>query len=70
MICELTTAREYQDSFNAGLLFLGFEDGILQWMGTDRQHQQAKINSLKDTTNEDIEEKTWGYQLDDIINSR
>jgi hypothetical protein len=35
--CPLLKANDYQRGFNAGLLFTGFRNGQIFWMGDDKQ---------------------------------
>ena len=48
---KITTAKVLQDNFKAGLQICGEEDGELQWIGTDKQWENAteeeKSNELK-----------------------
>ena len=37
MVCPILTAKQYQKGFNAGLIFVGFEDNKIQWLGGDKE---------------------------------
>jgi hypothetical protein len=45
MKCELKQAKEYQKGFKAGLIFVGFEDGEIQWLGNDKDFNNYDENS-------------------------
>ena len=41
-ICPLLKANDYQRGFNAGLIFTGFRNGQIFWMGDDKQFKKLK----------------------------
>ncbi len=42
MKCPILTANDYKRGFNAGLLFTGFRNGQIFWMGDDKQFAKLK----------------------------
>ena len=42
MKCELKQAKEYQKGFKSGLVFTGFEDGEIQWLGNNKEFKRLE----------------------------
>lgn len=38
----ITTAKDYQTGFKSGLVFCGFDDDQILWLGTNKQFQEKE----------------------------
>ena len=65
MKCPILTAKKYQLGFNADLLFTGFRNNEIFWMGNDKEWSKMEDdNDIDDKINMEYQDNMLDDELD------